>query len=251
MAPPVKPATRTCGTAETHAHAPPVGPLAHPVHASPQRPPQHLTRSDQRGRRTRTHREHRRPREQRARTHIRSAIHARLVRPGGKTGEEPRRSTAPARNIQGAQPRQSTAPAWNLHALPHRAGRELVSRAPRMFCPTTSGRALVLFAATIQQRSPCSATMCRCVPAERRHALAQLCPVVRCCGKAAAAMPLSYLASRTLHPPVRGVLLCAVSSSVRFLLRAASSCARHPPVRASSCARHPPRAASGGRPGGM
>ena len=131
MAPPVKPATRTCGTAETHAHAPPVGPLAHPVHASPQRPPQHLTRSDQRGRRTRTHREHRRPREQRARTHIRSAIHARLVRPGGKTGEEPRRSTAPARNIQGAQPRQSTAPAWNLHALPHRAGRELVSRAPR------------------------------------------------------------------------------------------------------------------------
>ena len=106
-----------------------------------------------------------------------------------------------------------------------------------MFCPTTSGRALVLFAATIQQRSPCSATMRRCVPAERRHALAQLCP--------AAAMPLSYLASRTLHPPVRGVLLCAVSSCVRFLLRAASSCARHPPVRiiflCGWCsARHPP-----------
>ena len=131
MAPPVKPATRTCGTAETHAHEPPVGPLAHPVHASPQRPPQHLTRSDQRGRRTRTHGEHRQPREQRARTHIRSALHARLVRPGGKTGEEPRRSTAPARNIQGAQPRRSTAPARNLRALPHRAGRELVSRAPR------------------------------------------------------------------------------------------------------------------------
>ena len=102
-----------------------------------------------------------------------------------------------------------------------------------------------MFAATRQQRSPCSATMCRCVPAERRHALAQLCPVVRCCGKAAAAMPLRYLASRTLHPPVRGVLLCAVSSCVRFLLRAASSCARHPPVRIIflygwCSARHPP-----------
>jgi len=70
-------------------------------------------------------------REQRARTHIHSALHARLVRPGGRTGEDPRRSTAPARNIQGAQPRRSTAPARDLRALPHRAGRELMSRAPR------------------------------------------------------------------------------------------------------------------------
>ena len=217
MAPPVKPATRTCGTAETHAHEPPVGPLAHPVHASPQRPPQHLTRSDQRGRRTRTHGEHRQPRGQRARTHIRSALHARLVRPGGKTGEEPRRSTAPARNIQGAQPRRSTAPARNLRALPHRAGRELVSRAPR-------ARLDVL-------------------PYHVGQGVGARRPPVR--GILLCALP-----------PARGILLCAASSCaqhlpVRVVFRAASSCARHPPVRASSCARHPPRAASGGRPGGM
>jgi hypothetical protein len=205
LAPPVKPATRTCGTAETHAHEPPVGPLAHPVHASPQRPPQHLTRSDQRGRRTRTHGEHRQPREQRARTHIRSALHARLVRPGGKTGEEPRRSTAPARNIQGAQPRRSTAPARNLRALPHRAGRELVSRAPRArldVLPYHVGQGVGA------RRPPVRGILLCALPPARGILLcaASSCAPSSCTG----GVP-------------RGILLCAASSCTRFLLCAASS----------------------------
>ena len=86
--------------------------------------------------------ERRRACTQRARTAQRAArTHAHPQRPtranskpGWEDRKEPRRSTAPARNIRGAQPRRSTAPARNIRALPHRAGRVRP-------CPTTSGRA--------------------------------------------------------------------------------------------------------------
>jgi hypothetical protein len=75
--------------------------------------------------------ERRRACTQRARTAQRAArTHAHPQRPtranskpGWEDRKEPRRSTAPARNIRGAQPRRSTAPARNIRALPHRAGR--------------------------------------------------------------------------------------------------------------------------------
>lgn len=189
--------------------------------------------------------ERRRACTQRARTAQRAArTHAHPQRPtranskpGWEDRKEPRRSTAPARNIRGAQPRRSTAPARNIRALPHRAGRVVVV-VEEVGCGDVrrvSGevQACTPFRVWDQPEILLGAWLCRprphpplplfdrgtllCTRAKRRHALAQLCPVVRCC----------FVAARSLF--CRDVQMCPVPPGGR----------RNPPaLRAGSRFKH-------------
>ncbi len=194
------------------------------------------------------HREHGQPSGQRARTHIRSALRARIASLGGKTEKshvEARRqrgisevhSHVEARRRRGTSVPYHIGQGVSVRALPHRAGRVVVV-VEEVGCGDVrrvSGevQACTPFRVWDQPEILLGAWLCRprphpplplfdrgtllCTRAKRRHALAQLCPVVRCC----------FVAARSLF--CRDVQMCPVPAGGR----------RNPPaLRAGSRFKH-------------